>query len=1098
MSDLHPAVPAALHGHEPTDEQWNAISYGKAPLSIIAGAGSGKTAVMAARIAYIVSGGWVRPSQVLGLTFTNKAATELDQRIRKALTEVDLPPGEEVSVHTYHSFADRLIRDFGPKIGIEPEVALLSDAQAYLLVARLLEEMSFEKLKVNWLPTVIGWVRSLADACSNHLIDPERVIESDAALLDAYRAEGKDPQKDVAEVLEGRPEVARAVRAYIERKRELGRIDYGDQVSFACRILAEHSDVADALRTRWPVVLLDEYQDTNVAQRKMLGSVYGAGAALTVVGDPDQAIYGWRGATLHNILRFRTHFPAKNGAPSQMLPLEQSFRCGARILDAANTIIGEIPVERRGLEKTLRPHPDRGEGLVTADLVATDAAEAELIADEVKRIGGDEGEGISGSPVPWREIAILCRSKRLFGKLLHSLTERGVPVEVVGLAGLLETPEVNDLLAYLKLVAQPGDNVSFARVAMGPRWRIHFRDMAALARWAARNTNVYKERLAETEGEDVDPGEHRFYLYEALGRIDEVEELSEEAKARFARMHDEIEAVRVELRGLSLVEAIEKVLDASGIEGELLASGSGAALGPRANLAAFLDAAAAFSPLEGEVSMSAFLDYLDTARNVEDMEVAQPRNDDTVKLMTVHQAKGLEFDVVYIPGLVERLFPTKRATNPYKSVGELPFEVREDNDYLPDFLEKKNLTRFHKELQDLEEEEERRLAYVAMTRARRAVHLTAAWWYGSSSYERKYPVKLGAFFIELAGHPGDERNDPHDPIEAVTRRRFEECPPENPLLGELTERSRSWPPKDEPETDDLFPEGWRSLLENALADGAALEEAIGHSGIAPNGYEKSRAEVAEQLSLVTAEPVEEVDERLTSLSVSSLVQLANCPKQFYWTTVRPLPRKPSRAARLGSEIHRWIEIRSIGQQRLGDPEEHPDLGPEETQDDRHEPRPPTLGDLKQTWAKSRFSDVRPRYTEQAFVVSLPQGYLVRGRIDAVYVDADGNWEIVDFKSGRRPDDADEPSRLQLAIYSLAAQRVWGVDPTRIKVTYLYLRDGAEVTYGAPELDLDEERLLRFFTDVEAGRFEPRPGRLCHSCDFLNFCETGRKHVETGG
>lgn len=1096
MISYHPAVLAALHGREPTDEQWEAISYGRGPLSIVAGAGSGKTAVMAARIAYIVSGGWVRPSQILGLTFTNKAAAELEARIRKALLEVELPPGEEVAVYTYHAFADRLLRDYGPKIGVEPEVALLSDAQAFQLVGGLLEEISFSNLKVNWLPTVIGWVRTLADACANHLIEPERVIEADAALLAAYEAEGKEVQKGVDDVLIGRPDVARAVRAYIERKKELHRIDYGDQVSFACRILTEHADVAAALKERWPVVLLDEYQDTNVAQRKMLEAVYGPGDALTVVGDPDQAIYGWRGATLHNILKFPEHFPAKNREPALMLPLERSFRCGARILTAANTLIGRIPLQRRGMDKVLRPHPDRGEGVVTADLVASDTDEAVMIADEIRAFGGSEGEGLDGVRVPWNEIAVLCRGRRLFRKLQHELKERGVPVEVVGLSGLLETAEVNDLVGHLKVVAQPGNNVAFARVAMGPRWRIGFRDMAALARWAALNTNIFRERLSEREGDDVDPGQQRFYLYEALGRLDEIDELSDEARSRLARLHDDVELLRADVRGLSLLEAIEKVLDASGIEAELSANDTDVSHAARANLAAFLDAAAAFSPLEGEVSMGAFLDYLDTARTVEAMEVAQPRSDDSVKLMTVHQAKGLEFDVVYIPGLVDKIFPSKRTANPYKSVGQLPFEVREDHDYLPSFVKSKNLSRFHKELQDLEEEEERRLVYVAITRARRAVHLSAAWWYsGSMGYERKYPSKLGAFFTELAGRPADEKNEAQEPIDAVTRRRFEPCPEESPLLDELAERSLSWPPSDDVQVDEVFPDGWREVLERVQSTPEALERELSEAGLDPEIYESERTTVAEQLTMVTADPVEEMDERLTSLSVSSLVQLANCPKQFYWTTVRPLPRRPSSAARLGQEIHRWIEIRSIGQQRLGDPEEFPDLGPEETQEIRGEKRSASLADLQKTWSNSRFAAARPRFTEQAFVVALPGGYLVRGRIDSVYVDEDGNWEIVDFKSGRMPEPGDPAAKLQLAIYALAAQRVWGIDPGRIRVTYFYLRDGSEVTYEATELDVDENGLVASFEEVEAGRFEPQPNRLCHSCDFLKFCEAGRKHVE---
>lgn len=1099
MTTYHPAVLAALHGYDPTEEQWRAISYPKGPVSIVAGAGSGKTAVMAARIAFVVSGGFMRPSQILGLTFTNKAAAELDARIRKALEQVELPDGEEVSVHTYNSFADRLIRDYGPKIGIEPEVALLSDAQAYLIIARLLEEMTFEKLKVNWIPTVIGNVRSLADACSNHLVIPEAVAAADHELLAQYSAEGKDPQQDVKDVLTSRPEVARAVRAYIDRKRELGRIDYGDQISFGFKILSEHPEVGAALRERWPVVLLDEYQDTNIAQRKLMSNIYGQGSIVTVVGDPDQAIYAWRGATLHNILNFPQHFKKSDGSLSPMLALEQSFRCGARILDAANELIGRIPVERRGIAKVLRPHPDRGEGLVTADVVGSDRAEAELIGDEIAAVSGfgdTPGTGLDGTSVPWKETAILCRSKRLFGKILHALKERDIPVEVVGLSGLLETPEVNDLLAHLKLVAEPGDNVSFARVVMGPRWRIHFHDMAALARWAALNTNIYKERLSELEGGEVevDPGNERFYLYEALGRLGEITELSDEARGRLAALHAEVEALRVQIRGASLVEAVEKVLDASGIESELLAAGTPTARASRANLSSFLDVAAAFSPVEGEASMPAFLGYLDTARNVEDMEVAQPRDDDSVKLMTIHQAKGLEFDVVYIPGLVERIFPNKRATNPYKSVGQLPYEVREDSASLPNFTELKNLSRFHKELQTLELEEERRLAYVAVTRARRAAHLSAAHWYGASSYERKFPAKIGPFMSELAGRLADEENEAVDPLPSVTRRRFESCPEANPLLDELSALSGLWPPADDIETDELFSEGWRAALEPILEQPESAAQLATAKGVSEAEFVAERTAVAEQLALVTAEPAEEVDERLTSLSVSSLVQLATCPRQFYWTIVRPLPRRPSHAARQGQEIHRWIEIRSIGQQRLGDPEEHPDLGPEEVHEVGRGARSPSMKELQDRFVASRFSSERPRFTEQAFVVSLPGGYLVRGRIDAVYVDAEGNWEIVDFKSGRQPDATSPRSRLQLAIYALAAQRVWNVAPEKIKVTYFYLRDGAEVTYGAPDLDVDEDDLLGLFGAVEEGRFEPVPSDLCFSCDFLRFCETGKAYV----
>lgn len=1095
MSSLreHRGILQALGGFAPTDEQWAAISHAPAPLGIIAGAGSGKTAVMAARITYLVLTGQARASQVLGLTFTNKAAQELSERVRRCLDVLALPMGEEATILTYNSFADRLLRDFGPKIGVEPDVALLSEAQAYMLMNRLLEEMVFDHLEVRNTYKPVRNARSLADACANHLVEPERVIEADAAMEAAFEAAGKRIPYRLQDVLRDRPEVARLVRAYIDRKDELGRIDYGDQIAFACRIVSELEDVAATLRERWPHVLLDEYQDTNVAQQKMMSAIYPAGSAITVVGDPDQAIYGWRGATLHNILRFPQHFAASDGTPATTLPLETSFRSGLSILQAAEAIISSIPEERRGGDKRLLHHQPRGVGEVTLDLLDSEIDEAELIADEIARICGIDdhpGSGLDGEPLPYSEVAILCRKRRLYGRIGQVLRDRGIPVEVVGLGGLLTTPEVNDLLAYVKTVVRPGDNIPFARIAMGPRWRIHFRDISACARWAAAHTGKLTDQLQERDqaSGEVDPGEERFSLSEALGRLDEIEGLSDEARSRLARLHAELEQMRRDIRGLTLGEAVEHILVASGIDDELLASGTKVALAARANLASFLDAAVRFAPLEGEASLGTFLEYLEAAEGVEDIEVAQPRHDDSVKLMTVHQAKGLEFDLVYLPGMAKKIFPDDKVTdNPAKSVGELPYEVRSDRESLPSF--DKVMSKFEGALKERAMEEERRLAYVAMTRARRSLRITAAHWYGE---ERITPAGPGLFFEELAGRPATDEDPGSAPHPAVTVRQKRSCPEDNPLRRELVDRASEWPPGDDPPSDPLFPDGWRAAFDAVRNDEDEVDRLVMSNGIDRSRFAAAKTHRAEQLELVTRPPVEEKpDDRLKSLSVSSMVQMARCPKQFYWTVVRPLPRRPSAAARLGHEIHRWIEVRSIGQQRLDDPEELPDMTPEEVVASAAQGATPA--GLKRSFESSRFATNRPRYTEQPFVIALEGGFLVRGRIDSVYVDGD-EWELVDYKTGREPDAEDATAAMQLAIYALAAQKIWGVPPEKLKVTYFYLKTGNAVTTRAQDLTLSEADLVAMFRKIEAGAFEPVPTPICHYCDFLRFCDAGKAYV----
>ncbi len=241
------------------------------------------------------------------------------------------------------------------------------------------------------------------------------------------------------------------------------------------------------------------------------------------------------------------------------------------------------------------------------------------------------------------------------------------------------------------------------------------------------------------------------------------------------------------------------------------------------------------------------------------------------------------------------------------------------------------------------------------------------------------------------------------------------------------------------------------------------------------------------------------DPHLNSMSVSSLVQLSRCPKQFYWTVMNPLPRRASGAARLGHDIHRWIETRSIGQCALDDPEEPLDHAPDGNGVSAPEPEQsghamPEEQKLKRAWQTSRYSGLIPRFTEHAFVMALPSGLLVRGRIDAVYAHEDGTWELVDYKTGFEPDRADACARLQLAIYSLAAQEIWKVDPRRLKLTYFYLSTGRADPIPATELTTNLADLTAMFGRVQDGRFEARPGTVCRSCDFLRFCDAGRRQV----
>ena len=1088
FDDAPAEIVRALDGVVPTVQQWEAISHPLTPSVVVAGAGSGKTAVMAARVAYLTlvatgqldaEHGGARPSQILCLTFTNKAAEELAVRVRRSVEGLGLPEGEEPTVLTYHAFAARLVQEEGLRLGREPGGRLLSDAQKWQLMSSLLDQVDFEHFEVR-SEYIVGEALKLADQVANHLVEPQDVIAWSLEVAGKITGSSADDQKDRLTLLK-RVELARLVEVYRERKREIGAIDYGDQIAEAARLASEHPAVVSAFRERYPVVLLDEYQDTNVAQAELLKLLCGRGYPVFAVGDPDQNIYAWRGASLKNILRFHDDF-SEPGADRSERPLFVNFRSGSRILDAANAVIRGVPDERRAEGKVLRPDERRGQGRVLG-FVASDArAEAE----EIARIIAEESvKERHGEEPAWDRFALLCRKKRMFAPIAEVLRSHDIPVEIVDLGGLLLVPEVVDVVSWLRLLDDPARNVALARILMGPRWRIGYRDLVALARWSATHNRRLQDILPD---EDDMPGDVAFALAEALDHLDdpEMEGLSREARKRL----EEFRALLAELRAAtsgSLGELVGAVVERTGLLRELEASPKVAAEGARQNLLNLLQFVSRFSPVDGEATLSTLVSYLDTAEvTEEDLEAAQPSEANTVKLLTIHKAKGLEWDVVFVPGMAEHsrwpqssLFPdVSRQPNPLRQPATLPFELRGDADVLPRF--EGDIKSFRAELTARGEEEERRLCYVALTRARDLLVTSAAYWYGSLSDLYK---------------PGRFLNEVRDSgvCEVI---RADEATEENPLIEERRARATDWPRHARmDDADELFPEGWHAAAREVAEDPAVAEwravQALDAAGIAE--YRESLQEHRERAELIverTATPTGPITP--TTLSISGLIDYAKCPKLFYWSSVRPLPRRPNPRARLGSEVHRWIELQSRGQATLLDLDELPDLSTEE----RLGELPPEVR-LKEAFRASRFADSVPVYAERPFLLWI-DGFVVGGRIDAIFERDGGGWEVVDYKTGRVPAADDPITGLQLDLYALACIEVWGRKPDELTLTYLYLGEGTggtEVSRPAGDPDELRVRIKAYLEGIGRGQYEATPGRQCHWCDFLPFCAPGRAYVE---
>ncbi|MCE3034753.1 ATP-dependent DNA helicase [Streptomyces sp. CMSTAAHL-2] len=844
-----------------TPEQTACITAPPAPQVIVAGAGSGKTTVMAARVVWLAGTGQVAPEQVLGLTFTNKAAGELAERVRKALVKAgvtdpdtidpDNPPGEPV-ISTYHSFAGRLLTDHGLRIGLEPASRLLADATRYQLAARVLREAPgpYPALTRSFADLVSDLL-ALDSELSEHLVGPGELRAWDAGLLTALQdAKLSNAElRKVPETATARRELAELVQRYRTAKRERDLLDFGDQIALSAR-LATLPEVGRLLREEFRVVLLDEYQDTSVAQRVLLAGLFGSGTGhpVTAVGDPCQAIYGWRGASVANLDDFPDHFRHADGSPATRQALSENRRSGGRLLDLANGLAAPLRALHAGVE-ALRPAPGaERDGLVRCALLPTHAEELDWLADSVAHL-------VRTGTAPG-EIAVLCRTAADFAAIQGALVAREVPVEVVGLSGLLHLPEVADLVAVCEVLQDPGANASLVRLLTGPRWRIGPRDLALLGRRArllvahagAADTGDPDRRLAAAV-EGTDPAEV-ISLADALdtfldarGGDEDGLPFSPDARVRFARLAGELRDLR---RALSdpLMDVLHRVLAVTGLEVELSASPGALAARRRETLANFLDVAAAFAAGDGEATLLAFLGFLRTAVQYEKgLDNALPGGENTVKVLTAHKSKGLEWDVVAVPGLVTGTFPSAQGRDKWTAGAKvLPHALRGDAATLPDVdgWDARGMKAFHEAMKEHQHTEELRLGYVTFTRPRSLLLGSGHWW-GPSQKKKRGPSD---FLQELyahcaAGHgeievwaeePADDEENPalREPdadlawplpldADALARRRaaaetvlahLDTLPPTGPAPADpAAHEDPDWPtPPEEPPYDEPYEE----------------------------------------------------------------------------------------------------------------------------------------------------------------------------------------------------------------------------------------------------------------------------------------------------
>ena len=1101
--------------HMPTDQQEKVITAPLKPTLVVAGAGSGKTATMSARVTYLVASGQVDPSQVLGLTFTRKATHELRERIENRLGQLYRYPGwtpsstrsnaaaqvsgglstadsssaaggigaasssqdqdltavaGEATVATYNSFAGALVREWGLEVGLETDTAVLTPASSWQIMYELMENwgQEFEE-PFSSLDSATELALQVANSLNENLLSVDEARELMADLgqnlkdLRSVRGAAKAIDAKSLPAMTKRIQVLDLVERYIDYKRENSLVDFGDQVALACRIVTDERvgpRVIAQYRDRFKAVLLDEFQDTSVAQTILLSTLF-AGCGVVAVGDPNQAIYGWRGASSAALGQFHRHF--SNGA-GPVLQLSTAWRNDPQILQAANRISDPLRASGQVKVEKLVKRPGVGDerGKVWAARVQDGLAEAELIAKFLAQRWS-----------PSKSMAVLCRTRSQFTPIVAALIERGIPVEVVGLGGLLDVPEVADVRALMSVALDPTsadrlmrliDLVGIDAADLDVVWS--FARELVNAR-ASTGQSSAEPLLAEALSEIV----VNFAAFEAFCKkyACALSPAGLYQAKRLGRILQEANAAA----NLELVDFISWAERALGLDVEAAARVDVNEVGARA-LAALRAQATSFKAQNPEAGAQVFLGWLNAAQDQErglELPEVEPAPG-AVQVLTVHASKGLEWDIVVVPGLVEANFPSYRsrpkedytvlANSWITQVSEFPHTLRRDYDSLPPcpFIGLSPQAgkdailaageEYRSELGKWEVAEERRLAYVAYTRARSQLLLTTSHYAALS----KTPKMTSRFLKELERSQmvqflADDERDDDLSNRALDQSSVSVWPHQLDALASLEEPSVAGPSVAEPDGAGLSAvapgqavpgkQAGLSLRLRAAAlvsaaggcQGAGSEEALQiPEGLAPQLDDWWRQA---RLLLQERQIRQENGQEIVLPSHLAATAMAKVGKEdFIMSLRRPLPPPPSKAARLGTAFHEEMSQRLNSEGTL--------LSLAEAGSDRLSP-----ADRKQVndWLDNVaeleiLQGYSPYATEIDQEIRLA-GFNVRCRIDAVFKAVEkgrAQWLIVDWKTGGQRVRVDQ---LSLYVHAWAASQ--NVDISQVRAAYVYVQDG---------------------------------------------------------
>jgi DNA helicase-2/ATP-dependent DNA helicase PcrA len=1044
------------------ENQKKAVEYNDGDLLIIAGAGTGKTAVLTQRVVNIMKEGWAKPSEILALTFTEKAAQEMQDRV-----DLEMDYGyEEPLISTFHAFCDTILREDGYNIGLDGGYSLMSTAQSYVFLRRHLYDLPLKTLRPRGNPTkfINDLIRHFS-RLQDEDVSPQEYLE----YANTLPKKTKEQEEEYIRV----NELAQTYKKYSDLKIENSKVDFGDLIILTLKLFRERENILAKYRERFKYILVDEFQDTNYTQNVLvntlvLGDQEGEKnkkenekrkeeekgkrekkgkerrPLLTVVGDDDQAIYKFRGAAISNILQFKETYPK-----AKEIVLTENYRSRQEILDASYSLIKHNNPNRleetENIDKKLMAKAsfEKDENPVNLLVANNEMDEAEKVVNEILKLTGHEEYIVEGmeshlydekgqasfvkeqkGEYKFSDIAIFVRANAHADTFIQALRNKGVPYKLGGSRGLYFREEIKNLTAFLRVLTDYSDEISMYRLISMSIWGLTPREYIEINRRArAKNSTLFEEletlwEVKLGEGDIINKKELKENVNEELREF-----LSPQAISGLSNLLERLDvAIRKVKDNRPVLEILYDFVTESPYIKSFMEEESNENLFAVKNINKFFELVKKYEKDNKESNIYEYIDYLNYSIEigesplVDQMEMEELN---AVNIMTVHGSKGLEFPAVFLVNLVAQRFPSRNRPDaipiPEELIKEtMPYEVSE---------------------RELNIQEERRLFYVGATRAKEKLFLSAAYYYGEGKRKKKPSI----------------------------------------FLSEILDRK----------LDDEFKQGDTDNLKGKELGMNIIDEEDFNSIL----DDPSKANLAKRFSY------------------SRLNMYESCPRKYEYAYVLRVPQKPNSALSFGTTVHNTLRdfYSILKQSQVGlegitkEPTKEEllelyeknwvSMGYESSKEEEQRKKA-GVKIMKNYFDKVFNPKERPLKLEESFDVHIGNTVFV-GKIDRIDLEGEGKVNevsIVDYKTGREKSSKDVKDDLQLPLYALFAQEKLGFKV--VKAQYIYVETGEilEVDISNERRELAKEKLIEVIEFVKKGKFNPTPGYLCRYCDYNSICE----------